>query len=125
MYAIFLLLLFSNFNIFYLIIIIRLHTKSSLVTQFLKAVTQTAETHTKSAKPDTNYQPLTQFSISFSKRCEAFCILCAILGFVCKVLKKQGNVLKMCVSKLYYLLAILIRIYNSKYKYVEELDWSA
>ncbi len=31
-----------------------LHTKSLLVTQFLKAVTQTAEAHTKSAKPDTN-----------------------------------------------------------------------
>ncbi len=39
-------------------------TKSLLVTQFLKAVTQTPEAHTKSTKPDTDYQPLTQFSIS-------------------------------------------------------------
>ncbi len=26
--------------------------------------------------------------------------MCAILGFVCKVLKKRGKVLKMCVSSL-------------------------
>ncbi len=36
-----------------------LHTKSLLVTQFLKPDTQTAEAHTKSAKPYTNSQPLT------------------------------------------------------------------
>ncbi len=41
-----------------------LHTKSLLVTQFLKPNTQTAEPHTKSAKPYTNSQPLTQFSNS-------------------------------------------------------------
>ncbi len=41
-----------------------LHTKSLLVTQFLKADTQTTEPHTKSAKPYTKSQPLTQFSIS-------------------------------------------------------------
>ncbi len=38
--------------------------KALLVTQFLKADTQTAEAHTKSAKTYTNYQPLAQFSIS-------------------------------------------------------------
>ncbi len=37
-----------------------LHTKSLLVTQFLKPDTQTPEPHTKSAKSYTNYQPLTQ-----------------------------------------------------------------
>ncbi len=41
-----------------------LHTKSLLVTQFLKPDTQTPEPHTTSAKPYTNYWPLTQFSIS-------------------------------------------------------------
>ncbi len=38
-----------------------LHAKSLLVTQFLKADTLTPEAHTRSAKPDTNSQPLTQF----------------------------------------------------------------
>ncbi len=41
-----------------------LHTKFLLVTQFLNPDTQTAEAHTKSAKPYTNYWPLTQFSNS-------------------------------------------------------------
>ncbi len=36
-----------------------LHSKSLLVTYFLKAVTQTPEAHTKSAKPYTNSRPLT------------------------------------------------------------------
>ncbi len=36
----------------------------------MKADTQTAETHTKSAKPDTNSQPLTQFSISLNTFCK-------------------------------------------------------
>ncbi len=36
-----------------------LHTKSLLVTQFLKPDTQTPEPHTKSAKPYTNSRPLT------------------------------------------------------------------
>ncbi len=44
-----------------LVFFICLHTKSLLVTQFLKAVTETAEAHTRSAKPDTNSWPLTQF----------------------------------------------------------------
>ncbi len=30
-----------------------------------------------------------------NKRCQAFCILCAVLEFVFKVLKKRGKVLKM------------------------------
>ncbi len=41
-----------------------LHTKSLLVTQFLKPDTQTPEPHTKSAKANTNSWPLTQFSVS-------------------------------------------------------------
>jgi len=41
-----------------------LHTKSLLVTQFLKPDTQTPEAHTKSVKPYTNSWPSTQFSIS-------------------------------------------------------------
>ncbi len=40
------------------------YTQHLSLSQFLKADAQTAEAHTKSAKPDTNYQPLTQFSIS-------------------------------------------------------------
>jgi len=47
-----------------------LHTKSSLVTQFLKPDTQTPEPHTKSAKPYTNSRPSTQFSISWNSFCK-------------------------------------------------------
>ncbi len=38
-----------------------LHTKSLLVTQFLKPDTQTPEPHTKSVKPNANSQPLIVF----------------------------------------------------------------
>ncbi len=47
-----------------------LHIKSLLVTQFLKPDTQTPEQHTKSAKPYTNSQPLTQFSMSWNTFCK-------------------------------------------------------
>jgi len=42
-----------------------LHTQSFIVTQSLKAVTQTAEAHAESAKPDASSQPLTRFSILY------------------------------------------------------------
>ncbi len=45
------------------IMFFQLHTEYFLVTQFLKAETQT---HTKSIKPDTNFQPLTQFTTHIS-----------------------------------------------------------
>ncbi len=43
------------------------YTKLLLVTQFLKADTQTAEAHTKSAKPYTNSPPLTRWRFQFHK----------------------------------------------------------
>ncbi len=41
-----------------------LHTKALRVSQYLKPNSQTPEPHTKSAKPYTDYRPLSQFSIS-------------------------------------------------------------
>ncbi len=47
-----------------------LHTKALRVTQYLKPNTQTPEPHTKSAKPYTDYRPLSQFSISWNSFCK-------------------------------------------------------